>query len=131
MKLSRRNVLAGTTLAAIPCLAAQATAEDIGKSDLPKDAIILAVVLKAKPGEEQAVKEALLSMVEPTRKEAGCLCYNLHESKSDKGQFMFYEQWASQAALDAHAKSPHMKALGDKLKDRTEKGDFTSYELLK
>jgi len=86
---------------------------------------------KAKPGQEGAVKEALMEMVEPTRKEKGCLAYNLHQSKSDKAQFIFYEQWASQAALDAHMKSPHMKALGDKLKDKTEKVDIVYYELLK
>ncbi len=44
---------------------------------------------------------------------------------------MFYEQWASKEALDAHTKTPHMKALGAKLKDRTDKsGGVMFYELL-
>ncbi len=42
-----------------------------------------------------------------------------------------YEQWASKEALDAHGKTPHMKALGGKLKDKTEKGVVVFYELLK
>jgi quinol monooxygenase YgiN len=130
MKISRRDVLAGTTLAALPCFAGEAMADDAKKATVPKDVVILAVIVQAKPGKEQEVKEILQALVEPTRKEAGCLCYNLHEAKSDKARFMFYEQWASQAALDAHSKAPHMKDLGEKLKDRTEKGDFTFYEIL-
>ena len=64
------------------------------------------------------MKEALLALVEPTRKEPGCLCYNLHQSKADPTQFMFYEQWASKEALDAHGKTPHMKALGGSSRTR-------------
>jgi quinol monooxygenase YgiN len=132
MKINRRTLLAGgAALAALPCLAGEALAEGVAKSDMPKEGIILVAMVKAKPGQEEAVQEALLSLVEPTRKEPGCLCYNLHQSKSDKTQFMFYEQWAGKAALDAHGKMPYMKALGGKLKDRTEKGGATLYELLR
>jgi quinol monooxygenase YgiN len=126
MEISRRSVLAGTaTLAALPCLAGEAVTDT-------KEKIVLTAMVKVKPGQEEAVKEVLLALVDPTRKESGCLCYNLHQSKSDKTQFMFYEQWASKEALDAHGKTPHMKALGGKLKDKTEKGGgVTFYELLK
>lgn len=38
----------------------------------------------------------------------------------------------SLGAIDAHGKTPHMKALGGKLKDKTDKGGaFVFYELLK
>jgi quinol monooxygenase YgiN len=133
MEINRRTLLAGgAALAAVPCLAADALAEGVAKSDIPKEGIILTAAVKAKPGQEEAVKEVLMALVEPTRKEPGCLCYNLHQSKSDKTQFMFYEQWASKEAIDAHGKTPHMKALGGKLKDKTEKGGgVTFYELLK
>ena len=98
---------------------------------LKQDSVVLTAMVKAKQGQEDAVKEALFALVEPTRKEPGCLCYNLHQSKSDPTQFMFYEQWASKEALDAHSKTPHMRALGAKLKDRTDKGvGAVFYELL-
>jgi quinol monooxygenase YgiN len=132
MTINRRTLLAGgAALAALPCFAGEAVAEGVATSDMPKEGIILTATIKAKPGQEEAVKEVLLGMVEPTRKEPGCLCYNLHQSKSDKTQFMFYEQWASKAAIDAHGKTPHMKALGGKLKGKTEKGEVVFYELLK
>jgi quinol monooxygenase YgiN len=130
-KLTRRGLLAGgATMAAIPFLAGEVQGGSIAKPEMPKDGAILVAMVKAKPGEEEAVKQALMSLVEPTRKEPGCLCYNLHQSKTDKAQFMFYEQWASKDALTAHSKTPHMKALGARLKGRTEKGGATSYELL-
>ena len=132
MEINRRTLLAGgAALAAAPWLVGETVAEGIAESHLPKGAIILTAIVKAKPGQEEAVKEVLLGMVEPTRKEPGCLCYNLHQSKSDKTQFLFYEQWASKEAIDAHGKTPHMKALGGKLKDKTEKGGVVFYELLK
>jgi len=132
MQISRRSLLAGgTVLAAMPCLAGKVLAADsVATKDMPADGVILVAMVKAKPGEEDAVKEALMSLVEPTRQEEGCLCYNLHQAKEDKTQFMFYEQWASKKALEAHGKTPHMKALGPKLKDRVEKGGATFYELL-
>jgi quinol monooxygenase YgiN len=132
MEISRRSLLAGTaTFATLACVTGKVTAEGIATSEMPKDGIILTAMVKAKPGQEEAVKEVLMALVAPTRKESGCLGYNLHQSKSDKCQFMFYEQWASKAAFDAHGKMPYMKALGGKLKGRTEKGTVTFYELLK
>jgi quinol monooxygenase YgiN len=133
MGINRRPLLViGAALAGLSTLAGEAVAQSAGNPDLPKDAVILTAMVKAKPGQEDAVKEALLSLVEPTRKEPGCLLYNLHQSKTDPTLFMFYEQWASQEALDAHGKTPHMRALGAKLKDRTDKGGgVVRYELLK
>ena len=130
MQVNRRTLLAtGTAWAGLSVLAGETT---VLGADAPADAVILTAVVKAKPDQVEAVKEALVALVEPTRKEPGCLCYNLHQAKSDPTQFMFYEQWANQDAFDAHGKTPHMKALGGKLKDKTDKGGgVVFYELLK
>jgi quinol monooxygenase YgiN len=132
MDLNRRNLLTGgTALAGLSCLGSEAQADGVAESTVPDDAIILTAIVKAKPEEVEAVKDALMTMVEPTRQEPGCLCYNLHQSKSDPTQFMFYEQWASKEAFDAHGGTPHMKALRGKLKGKTDKGGgATFYELL-
>jgi len=132
MDMHRRTLLScGAAAAALPFLAGEALAEVVPASRMPKEGVIVVATVKAKPGQEEAVKESLLSLVEPTRKEPGCICYNLHQAKDDKTQFMFYEQWASKEALDAHGKTPHLQALGEKLKDRVEKGGMTFYELLR
>ncbi|MEI7533929.1 MAG: putative quinol monooxygenase, partial [Verrucomicrobiae bacterium] len=47
----------------------------------------------------------------PTRKEAGCINYDLHALPEVPGKFLFHENWTSQAHLDAHLKSAHIAAL--------------------
>ncbi len=85
MDINRRTLLeTGTTLAGMSLLADETMAQGSGKAEVPKNAVILTAMVKAKPGQEEAVKDALLSLVEPTRKESGCLCYNLHISLNDR-----------------------------------------------
>ena len=132
MEINRRTLLAsGAALAGFSCLDGAMRADGSEDSKVPADAIILTAMVKAKPEQEEAVKEVLMSLVKPTRQESGCLCYNLHQSKSDSTQFMFYEQWANKEALDAHGSMPYMKALGGKLKGKTDRGGgVVFYELL-
>jgi quinol monooxygenase YgiN len=87
---------------------------------VPEGAVVLTATVKALPGHEAAVRQVLLDLVAPSRSEPGCLCYNLHESKDEPGLFLFYEQWASQAALDTHMATPHFLGLGVKIEGRTE-----------
>ncbi len=100
------------------------------KAEIPAEAVILVAEVKAKVGEEENVKKALVAMVAPTREEPGCLCYNLHQSKVDPTKFMFYEQWASQEALDTHGKTPHMAAMRQAIDGKTEGGGATPYTYL-
>ena len=131
MKIDRRTLIAGgASLTAASFLGQGAWAGEVPAAEVPREAVIVVAQLKAKAGEEEAVRKALLAMVEPTRKEEGCLCYNLHASKSDKSQFMFYEQWASGAALGAHVKTPHMKAMQEATDGRIATGGAVMYELL-
>lgn len=67
--------------------------------------------VKANPGKEQSVRQGLLALIEPTRREPGCIRYDLHESLDDPALFVFYENWTSKAALDAHLATPHVQAF--------------------
>ena len=69
--------------------------------------------MKAKPGKEEALREAALKLIEPTRKEDGCVQYDLHVSTKNPGQFVFYENWTSAEHLAKHAASDHLKAFGE------------------
>ena len=68
--------------------------------------------VRARPGKEAEVRRLLRALVAPSRAEAGCLNYDLHQSAADPAEFMFYENWTSRAALDAHAASPHLREFG-------------------
>jgi quinol monooxygenase YgiN len=71
--------------------------------------------VKAKPGKEAELRATLLELIGPTRRENGCVQYDLHVHTSNPGQFMFYEHWTSQEGLAHHAASAHVKMLGEKL----------------
>jgi quinol monooxygenase YgiN len=76
--------------------------------------------VRAKTGKESCLRGELLGLVAPTRAEAGCLRYILHESNAEPGIFLFYETWKSEADLDAHFQTPHMLALSEKVPDLVE-----------
>ncbi len=65
------------------------------------------------------MKEEFLDIVTPlyaelvaaTKKEAGCIEYNLFIDENDKAHFIFIEEWVDQATLDAHCASEHFTRL--------------------
>lgn len=58
-------------------------------------------------GMEEQVRRACLALVEPSRRERGCINYDLHQSADDAGLFMFYENWESREDLERHLASAH------------------------
>jgi quinol monooxygenase YgiN len=66
--------------------------------------------LISKPDQVEAFKTVLASLREPTRKETGCISYELLQNPADPTEFVFVEEWASAAALDAHMQTPHLQA---------------------
>jgi quinol monooxygenase YgiN len=66
--------------------------------------------IHAKPGLEAQLAEVLEGFVEPTRREEGCLRYDLLVDLDQPGRFTFIEVWASREALDAHGRSAHIQA---------------------
>jgi quinol monooxygenase YgiN len=73
--------------------------------------IVLNVHFEALPGRENDLLRELSALVEPTRKEAGCLVYELHVDPENPEKLMFYEKFADQAALDFHVNTTHFKKL--------------------
>src|SRR5437764_4987497 len=54
---------------------------------LPKDAVTLIVILRAREGQETLLEAELRALVGPTRKEEGCLTFDLHRSVDPPGAF--------------------------------------------
>jgi len=48
-------------------------------------------------------------MVEPTRKEPGCIECRLHQDSNDQAIFIFYESWENAAALERHKENDHYR----------------------
>ncbi|WP_040320479.1 putative quinol monooxygenase [Aeromicrobium marinum] len=72
--------------------------------------IDVVAVITAKPGSEDAVREALRGLVAPTREEAGCLGYDLSESAAAPGTFVTVEKWNDPSDLDLHMQTPHIQS---------------------
>jgi quinol monooxygenase YgiN len=79
---------------------------------MPNALLTVVAEMVAKPGKGDELKRHLLALVEPTRKEAGCVQYDLHQSTSQPERFVFYENWRSRDSLDRHLQTPHMVAFG-------------------
>ena len=73
--------------------------------------------MQAQPGKEEALRRAVLALIEHTRQEEGCVQYDLHVHTSDPSRFVFYENWTSQAHLDRHAESPHIQEFRTAIAD--------------
>ena len=67
--------------------------------------------IKAKAGKESQVRQELLSLVAPSRKDAGCLNYDLHQGLDNPSLFLFHENWTSKADLDRHLQKPDLQAV--------------------
>jgi len=57
------------------------------------------------------IKEELEKLIEPTRKEKGCLNYNLHQDNDKPEQFLFFENWESRELWQTHMQSEHLQAF--------------------
>jgi len=74
---------------------------------LPKDAVTLIVLLRARPGQEILLEAELRALIGPTRKEEGCITYELHRSADAVGGFLLHEVWESREAHTEHTRTPH------------------------
>jgi quinol monooxygenase YgiN len=78
-----------------------------GAKKLPKGAVTLIVKLRAKEGQESLLRAELRALIGPTRREHGCLTYDLHDSAEAPGTFLLHEVWSSREHHRRHTKTPH------------------------
>jgi quinol monooxygenase YgiN len=74
---------------------------------LPKNAVTLAVILKPRESQEFLLEAELRALIAPTRKEAGCLRYDLHKSLEGPPAFLLHEIWETREDHTAHTKTDH------------------------
>jgi len=74
---------------------------------LPKNAVTLIVILRAREGQETLLEAELRALVSPSRREAGCLTYNLHRSIDAPVALLLHEVWASREAHTEHTQTRH------------------------
>lgn len=75
--------------------------------------IYVVATLTTRPGGADALREAAAACVAETRKEDGCIGYELFQSLDDPDKLVFVEKWETREALTAHSKQPHLKVWRD------------------
>jgi quinol monooxygenase YgiN len=69
--------------------------------------IVLAAKITAKAERRGELTALAASMLAPSRAENGCISYTFYAQQPGDDEFLFFEEWADQAALDAHFQTPH------------------------
>lgn len=76
--------------------------------------VVLAVTWMAKQGRESDAAAVLSKLTEESRKEPGCIAYQVHRHKTEPRRFFIYEQYKDDAALEAHRAAPHFMQFARK-----------------
>jgi quinol monooxygenase YgiN len=99
---------------------------------MPEESLRVVARVKALPDKVDAVRSVLLKLIEPTRKEEGCVVYELLQNQADPTDFTFVEEWQSASSLDRHAASDHVKDATEKLRGVIAKApDIRKYLVVK
>ena len=84
---------------------------------MQNDTVRVVARVVAKSDKVEELRALLRSLLEPTRKERGCVMYELLHNRTDPMDFTFVEEWASDAAVDAHLQAAHVQQALLKLPD--------------
>lgn len=74
--------------------------------------------LKAHAGKGDEVVALAGPLVEATRKEEGCISYDLYRKPDEPDRLVFVETWKSRQDVDAHFAEAHLKAFQAAMADR-------------
>jgi len=72
------------------------------------DTILITGVIDLDPANHDAAVAAFTKMMKASLQDEGCVRYVFAADLEEPGRFHLSEEWASQAASDAHMTQPHM-----------------------
>lgn len=73
--------------------------------------IIVRTIMTAIPEKQKEVLQTLLSMIDPSEKEKGCLSYAIFSDIEDANVFNLFSEWETRQHLDQHIKSNRFGVL--------------------
>jgi quinol monooxygenase YgiN len=82
---------------------------------MPGNSIRIVAKVVANPDSVDRVYSILSDLVVPTRDESGCISYELLQNRTDPTDFTFVEEWETDAAIDAHLTTKHIRDALTKL----------------
>jgi quinol monooxygenase YgiN len=73
--------------------------------------IIVRITMNVRPEKRKEVIQTLLSMIEPTRQEKGCLDYHVFQNIEDENSVSIIGEWETREDLDPHMRSDRFGIL--------------------
>jgi quinol monooxygenase YgiN len=73
--------------------------------------IVFRITMNVIPEKQLEMMQTLLSMIEPTTKEVGCLSYGVFGDIEDKCRFSLLQEWETRDDLDHHLASHRFGVL--------------------
>ncbi len=88
--------------------------------------------INARTDKVDELRSVLTSLVDATRKEPGCMSYNLLENNDDPTDFTMVEEWESKNALEVHLSAKAFKDAQVKMPGLVAaKADIRLYHLVR
>ena len=121
---AKRMVLAVAAAASLAGAASVAASgrDGISYRAIPDGAYSVVAEVRAKPGQERALREATLPLVALVRSDPKNLVYFFQEDREAPGRFIFYEVFATRADFDAHNAMPYVQQWFSRLPELAEGG---------
>lgn len=81
----------------------------------------------AKDNLQDKLKEILISLVDLTRKETGCISYTLHQGSENPLLFSVIEHYKDEAAYEFHNAQPYLLKLKEVLPELVDQAVINTY----
>lgn len=75
------------------------------------DPLAVVAIFHARADKQEELGQLLLSLVEPTREEAGSMWYHICQSERDADEWVAIEHWRDRGAFDFHMSTPYIRAF--------------------
>jgi quinol monooxygenase YgiN len=101
------------------CTCSEKTTAAVENESPQRNKKVIVARLKVKDDQVKPFIEVASKLVEATHLEEGNLFYALYQSPLDPTEFIFYEEYKTQADFETHAASAHFAAFAEGTKDLT------------
>lgn len=75
--------------------------------------------IEAEPGKTGAVLDAAKALTEGSRKDAGCIAYDILQNIRKESSMIICETWQDEKALSLHQQAPHFKEYVPEMRERS------------
>ncbi len=84
--------------------------------------------MKAAHGKREALVEMALKLVEESKKERGCVAYDLYIDARDRDRMMICETWNDEESLTSHQGTKHFHDIVPRMHELAEERHLDKFE---